>query len=117
MQVVPALADRESDLRNEKAATSSQLEATNNQIYNLEVQKEALQAEIDQMDAQLVDIMVAIDVLTEEISQKQAEIEETKGETAGSRSDTGQAVRGYEDSYGLHIPQRRVIRMGTDGPF
>ncbi|WP_411335983.1 NlpC/P60 family protein [Ruminococcus gauvreauii] len=78
MQVVPALADRESDLRNEKAATSSQLEATNNQIYNLEVQKEALQAEIDQMDAQLVDIMVAIDVLTEEISQKQAEIEETK---------------------------------------
>ncbi|MCH1984315.1 NlpC/P60 family protein [Ruminococcus sp. OA3] len=78
MQVVPALADRESDLRNEKAATSSQLEATNSQIYNLEVQKEALQAEIDQMDAQLVDIMVAIDVLTEEISQKQAEIEETK---------------------------------------
>ena len=74
MQVVPALADRESDLRNEKAATSSQLEATNNQIYNLEVQKEALQAEIDQMDAQLVDIMVAIDVLTEEISQKQAEV-------------------------------------------
>ncbi len=77
-QVVPALADRESDLRSEKAATSSQLESTNNQIYNLEVQKQALQAEIDQMDAQLVDIMVAIDVLTEEISQKQAEIEETK---------------------------------------
>ncbi|MGI6006610.1 MAG: NlpC/P60 family protein [Ruminococcus sp.] len=89
-QIVSAFADRESDLRSAREATSSQLEATNSQIDALEAEKQALQAEIDQMDAELVDIMVAIDVLTDEISQKESEIEKTKAELADAEADRDQ---------------------------
>ncbi|MGI6012281.1 MAG: NlpC/P60 family protein [Ruminococcus sp.] len=93
-QIASVFADREADLRSAREATSSQLDAANSQINELEAKKQALQAEIDQMDAELVDIMVAIDVLADEISQKETEIEETKAELAEAEADRDKQ---YED--------------------
>ena len=86
-QAMPAFADREADLKRERAATNSQLESTNNRIWSLEQKTEVLQAEINQADAELVDVLVAIDVLKDDIATKEAEIEQTKEELKEAELD------------------------------
>jgi len=86
-QAVPALADREADLRQERAATNSQLESTQGQIWSFEQKTQELQAEIDQADAELVDVLVAIEVLKDDIANKEAEIVQTAEELAEAEAD------------------------------
>jgi Cell wall-associated hydrolases (invasion-associated proteins) len=92
--LITVLADREADLRQERAATNSQLEATQGAIWGLEQKTAKLQTEIAQADAELVDVLVAIDVLKEDIVNKEAEIERTKEELRLAEADRD---RQYED--------------------
>lgn len=82
-QAVPAgAASRKDQLKQDKAATQSQLAAQESKINNLEEQKQTLSAEIDQLDSDLVNIMVEIEILDGELSDKEAQIEQTKADLA-----------------------------------
>ena len=79
-QVVSVMADRESDLREEQAWTSQQLDATYARMSALWDQKQQLESQIDSLNSDLVNVMVSIQTLENDIASKEAEIEKTQGD-------------------------------------
>ena len=79
-QVVSVMADRESDLREEQAWTSQQLDATYARMSALWDQKQQLESQIETLNSDLVNVMVSIQTLENDIASKEAEIEKTKGD-------------------------------------
>ena len=79
-QVVSVMADRESDLREEQAWTSQQLDATYARMSVLWDQKQQLESQIETLNSDLVNVMVSIQTLENDIASKEAEIEKTKGD-------------------------------------
>ena len=79
-QAVSVMADRESDLREEQAWTSQQLDATYARMNALWEQKQQLESQIDSLNSDLVNVMVSIQTLENDIASKEAEIEKTKGD-------------------------------------
>ena len=79
-QVVSVMADRESDLREEQAWTSQQLDATYERMNVLWEQKQQLESQIESLNSDLVNVMVSIQTLENDIASKQAEIEKTEGD-------------------------------------
>ncbi len=77
-QVVSVMADRESDLREEQAWTSQQLDATYARMSALWDQKQQLEREIESLNSDLVNVMVSIQTLESDIASKEAEIEKTQ---------------------------------------
>lgn len=72
------MADRESDLREEQAWTSQQLDATYARMNALWEQKQQLESQIDSLNSDLVNVMVSIQTLENDIASKEAEIEKTQ---------------------------------------
>ena len=79
-QVVSVSADRESDLREEQAWTSQQLDATYARMSALWDQKQQLESQIESLNSDLVNVMVSIQTLESDIASKEAEIEKTQGD-------------------------------------
>ncbi len=79
-QAVSVMADRESDLREEQAWTSQQLDATYARMNALWEQKQQLESQIDSLNSDLVNVMVSIQTLENDIDSKEAEIEKTQGD-------------------------------------
>ena len=79
-QAVSVMADRESDLREEQAWTSQQLDATYERMNVLWEQKQQLESQIESLNSDLVNVMVSIQTLENDIASKQAEIEKTEGD-------------------------------------
>ena len=79
-QAVSVMADRESDLREEQAWTSQQLDATYARMNALWEQKQQLESQIDSLNSDLVNVMVSIQTLEYDIASKEAEIEKTQGD-------------------------------------
>lgn len=79
-QVVSVMADRESDLREEQAWTSQQLDATYARMSALWDQKQQLESQIESLNSDLVNVMVSIQTLESDIASKEAEIEKTQGD-------------------------------------
>ena len=79
-QAVSVMADRESDLREEQAWTSQQLDATYARMNALWEQKQQLESQIDSLNSDLVNVMVSIQTLENHIASKEAEIEKTQGD-------------------------------------
>ena len=79
-QVVSVMADRESDLREEQAWTSQQLDATFARMSALWDQKQQLESQIESLNSDLVNVMVSIQTLESDIASKEAEIEKTQGD-------------------------------------
>ena len=79
-QAVSVMADRESDLREEQAWTSQQLDATYACMNALWEQKQQLESQIDSLNSDLVNVMVSIQTLENDIASKEAEIEKTQGD-------------------------------------
>ncbi len=79
-QAVSVMADRESDLREEQAWTSQQLDATYARMNALWEQKQQLESQIDSLNSALVNVMVSIQTLENDIASKEAEIEKTQGD-------------------------------------
>ena len=79
-QVVSVMADRESDLRDEQAWTSQQLDATYARMSALWDQKQQLESQIESLNSDLVNVMVSIQTLESDIASKEAEIEKTQGD-------------------------------------
>ena len=107
-QAIPALADREADLKQERSATNNQLEAKQGQIWTYEQKTQELQAEINQADAQLVDVLVAIEVLRDDITRKEAEIVKTAEELKKAETDRD---RQYE---AMKIRIQHIYENGGD---
>ena len=59
-QAVSVMADRESDLREEQAWTSQQLDATYARMNALWEQKQQLESQIESLNSDLVNVMVSI---------------------------------------------------------
>ena len=79
-QAVSVMADRESDLREEQAWTSQQLDATYERMNALWEQKQQLESQIESLNSDLVNVMVSIQTLENDIASKQEEIEKTEGD-------------------------------------
>ena len=79
-QAVSVMADRESDLREEQAWTSQQLDATYARMNALWEQQQQLVSQIDSLNSDLVNVMVSIQTLENDIASKEAEIEKTQGD-------------------------------------
>ena len=79
-QAVSVMADCESDLREEQAWTSQQLDATYARMNALWEQKQQLESQIDSLNSDLVNVMVSIQTLENDIASKEAEIEKTQGD-------------------------------------
>ena len=79
-QAVSVMADRESDLREEQAWTSQQLDATYARRSALWDQKQQLESQIESLNSDLVNVMVSIQTLENDIASKEAEIEKTQGD-------------------------------------
>ena len=79
-QSVSVMADRESDLREEQAWTSQQLDATYARMSVLWDQKQQLESQIESLNSDLVNVMVSIQTLENDIAAKEAEIEKTQGD-------------------------------------
>ena len=79
-QAVSVMADRESDLREEQAWTSQQLDATYARMSALWDQKQQLESQIESLNSDLVNVMVSIQTLENDIASKQEEIEKTEGD-------------------------------------
>ena len=79
-QSVSVMADRESDLREEQAWTSQQLDATYARMSVLWDQKQQLESQIESLNSDLVNVMVSIQTLENDIASKEAEIEKTQGD-------------------------------------
>ena len=79
-QAVSVMADRESDLREEQAWTSQQLDATYARMSALWEQKQQLESQIESLNSDLVNVMVSIQTLENDIASKQEEIEKTEGD-------------------------------------
>ena len=79
-QAVSVMADRESDLREEQAWTSQQLDATYARMSVLWDQKQQLESQIETLNSDLVNVMVSIQTLENDIASKQEEIEKTEGD-------------------------------------
>ena len=69
-QAVSVMADRESDLREEQAWTSQQLDATYARMNALWEQKQQLESQIDSLNSDLVNVMVSIQTLEGDIRIK-----------------------------------------------
>lgn len=78
LSVYPAYADLESDLREEQAWTSQQLNSTYARIDELYNAKVAIQNEIASLNSTLIDVMASIEVLKYDISNKESEIANTE---------------------------------------
>lgn len=89
-QLMVASADTLSDLKQQKAMTSSQLDSVKGKINNLEDQKNQLMDELDSLDARLIQTIANINSLKEDITQKNSEIEETKVQLAVAEEDREQ---------------------------
>lgn len=89
-QLMVASADTLSDLKQQKAMTSSQLDSVKGKIDNLEDQKNQLMDELDSLDARLIQTIANINSLKEDITQKNSEIEETKVQLAAAEEDRKQ---------------------------
>ncbi|MBC8612737.1 C40 family peptidase [Blautia faecis] len=79
-QAVSVMADRESDLREEQAWTSQQLDAIYARMSALWDQKQQLESQIESLNSDLVNVMVSIQTLENDIASKEAEIEKTQGD-------------------------------------
>ena len=79
-QAVSVMADRESDLREEQAWTSQQLDATYARMSALWDQKQQLESQIESLNSDLVNVMVSIQTLENDIAAKEAEIEKTQSD-------------------------------------
>lgn len=79
-QAVSVMADRESDLREEQAWTSQQLDATYERMSALWEQKQQLESQIESLNSDLVNVMVSIQTLENDIAAKEAEIEKTQSD-------------------------------------
>lgn len=69
---------RKQKLKEEKAATQSQLSQQQIKINELEEKKAALSAEINELDANLVSLLVQMDILEGDLEKKEVQIQETK---------------------------------------
>ena len=78
-QAVSVMADRESDLREEQAWTSQQLDATYARMNALWEQKQQLESQIDSLNSDLVNVMVSIQTLRMILLPREAEIEKNPG--------------------------------------
>ena len=85
-QVVSVMADRESDLREEQAWTSQQLDATYARMSALWDQKQQLESQIESLNSDLVNVMVSIQTLENDIASKQEEIEKTEGDLSKAQN-------------------------------
>lgn len=79
-QALTVSADLESDLREEQAWTSQQLDATYAYIDQLWYQKQELESQIATLDANLVNVMVSIQTLETDIANKEESIVKTQGD-------------------------------------
>ena len=85
-QAVSVMADRESDLREEQAWTSQQLDATYARMNALWEQKQQLESQIESLNSDLVNVMVSIQTLENDIASKQEEIEKTEGDLSKAQN-------------------------------
>ena len=85
-QAVSVMADRESDLREEQAWTSQQLDATYERMSALWEQKQQLESQIESLNSDLVNVMVSIQTLENDIASKQEEIEKTEGDLSKAQN-------------------------------
>ena len=85
-QAVSVMADRESDLREEQAWTSQQLDATYARMSALWDQKQQLESQIESLNSDLVNVMVSIQTLENDIASKQEEIEKTEGDLSKAQN-------------------------------
>ena len=90
--VSPAMADLESDLREEAAWTEAQLSATYERMDQLYAQKQELQYQETVIGENLYNMMVAKEILEADIAKKEAEIEKTK-------KDLGKAQKARDKQY------------------
>ena len=72
---VPAFADTESDIREQRSIAKEALSETKGAISELKEQQQAIQQEIDGIDADIVDLMIQIDQAKQDIETTQAQIE------------------------------------------
>ena len=79
--------DEIENLKNQQAATQSDLSAVNDSIDSLETQKNEVLGQIDSTDAQLIMTLASIDSLNSQISDKNAEIEQTTAELQAAEED------------------------------
>lgn len=79
--------DEIENLKNQQAATQSNLSAVNDSIDSLETQKNEVLGQIDSTDAQLIMTLASIDSLNSQISDKNAEIEQTTAELQAAEED------------------------------
>ena len=78
-QAVSVMADRESDLREEQAWTSQQLDATYARMNALWEQKQQLESQIDSLNSDLVNVMVSIQTLEVDMARAAFELDDTYG--------------------------------------
>ena len=81
---------RKDELKQQKAATESQLSAQQSQIDSLEAKKTALTQEINSLDADLVNLMVDMELLEADLANKETEIEQTKADLVVAEQDRDQ---------------------------
>ena len=105
-QAVSVMADRESDLREEQAWTSQQLDATYARMSALWDQKQQLESQIESLNSDLVNVMVSIQTLENDIASKEAEIEKTK-------EDLVQAEQERDEQY--EAMKKRIQYMYENG--
>lgn len=86
-QLMVVNADTIDEVKQKKAETTSQLEATKDKINNLEAQKEKLTSEISSLDAQLVQTIASISGLKDSITETTAQIEDTKVKLAAAEQE------------------------------
>lgn len=86
-QLMVVNADTIDEVKQKKAQTSSQLEATKDKINNLETQKKQLTSEISTLDAKLVETITSINSLKDSIAETTAQIEDTKVKLAASEQE------------------------------
>ena len=79
-QAVSVMADRQSDLIEDRAWTSQQLVSTYARMSALWDQKQQLESQIESLNSDLVNVMVSIQTLESDIASKEAEIEKTQGD-------------------------------------
>nr|MCR5295355.1 hypothetical protein [Lachnospiraceae bacterium] len=98
---VPALADEETEIQNQKAASEAELSSKEAELESLRIQQQEIQSQISSLDSDIVDLMIQIDqaardiALTEEnIAKKAGEIAATEKELAASEA---QRDRQYRD--------------------
>ncbi len=113
--VLPARADKISDLQNQQKEHQNQLSSVQGQISDLEDEQSIIEEEIQDVNAELINLMTGISLLEDQISETEAQIVIKGEELEAAKQAYADAVKREQEEYeAMKVRIRYMYERGDE---